>query len=168
MSESVLVAYATKHGSTEEVASDIAATLLTHGLDVDVHPAGEVEGLDGYDAVVLGGALYMGRLHADARRFLKRHRKELSHRPLAVFAMGPQTLGEADVAGSRKQLDRALASVPELEPVSVAIFGGVVVPSELSFPFNRMAATDARDWDAIRRFADELATRLAAAPLAVR
>ncbi len=157
-SDAVLVAFATKHGSTLEVARDVAATLRRHGFTVDVRPAVDVPELDGYDAVVLGGALYIGRLHRDARRFLKRHRTALADLPLAVFAMGPRTLEEADVAGSRSQLDQALAAVPELEPVSVAIFGGVVDPATLSFPLNRMPAVDARDWDAIHGWAEQLAT----------
>ncbi len=91
----------------------------------------------------------MGRYHQDAVRFLKRHRRALEKIPFAVFAMGPKTLAEAEVAASRGQLDHALATVPELTPAAVAIFGGVVDPGKLRFPFKRMAASDARDWDAI-------------------
>ena len=58
---------------------------------------------------------------------------------------------------ARKQLDHALEKTPELEPVAVAIFGGVVDPDKLRFPFSHMPASDARDWDAIRAWADEVA-----------
>jgi menaquinone-dependent protoporphyrinogen oxidase len=157
----ILIAYATKHGSTREVAEAVAETLREEGLDVELREAAETRTLDRYDGVVLGGALYLGRLHKDAKRFLLRHRVALAALPVAVFAMGPQTLEEKDVAESRAQLDRALADAPELEPVSVAIFGGVVDPATLRFPLNRMAASDARDWDAIRAWARELARSLA-------
>ncbi len=160
MTDSLLVAYASKHGSTREVAGEVAARLRERGLAVELRPAGEVAGLDGYDGVVLGGALYMGRLHPDARRFLKRHRTALAALPLAVFAMGPRSLEEKEVAGSRSQLDHALEAVPELEPVSLSIFGGVLDPEQLSFPFNRMQAVDARDWIAIHDWADMLAATL--------
>ena len=149
MTRQLLVAYGTKHGSTIEVVEAIAAELGDSGREVDVAAAADVGELDDYGAVVLGGALYMGRLHQDAAGFLKRHRHALQEIPLAVFAMGPKTMAEADVAASRKQLDHALAAVPELTPLAVAIFGGVVDPSKLSFPFKRMQASDARDWDAI-------------------
>jgi menaquinone-dependent protoporphyrinogen oxidase len=149
MTGRMLVAYGTKHGSTIEVAEAIAAALRDCGDEVDVGPAADVRVLDGYCAVVLGGALYMGRYHPDAVHFLKRHRRALEEIPFAVFAMGPKTLAEAEVAASRGQLDRALATVPELAPAAVAIFGGVVDPGKLRFPFKRMAASDARDWDAI-------------------
>jgi menaquinone-dependent protoporphyrinogen oxidase len=157
----VLVTYGSKHGSTIEVAEAIAAALRDSGHEVDVAAAAEVRALDGYGAVVLGGALYMGRLHQDAAGFLKRHHHALEEIPLAVFAMGPKTMAEADVIASRKQLDHALAAVPDLTPVAVAIFGGVVDPSKLRFPFKRMPASDARDWDAIGAWSREVSISFA-------
>ena len=157
----ILVAHASRHGSTREVAEAVAGALRTLGCSVDVMPAAEVGMLRGYAGVVLGGALYTGRLHKDARRFLARHREALAGRALAIFALGPRTLEAADVAGSRAQLDRALHAVPELHPVSVAIFGGVIDPEKLRFPFKRMPASDARDWAAIDAWAAELAGRFA-------
>jgi flavorubredoxin len=62
-----LVTYASKRGSTREVADAAAATLRKDGIHVDVRPAGDVSDVAKYDAVVLGAALYMGRLHGDAR-----------------------------------------------------------------------------------------------------
>ncbi|MDX6402236.1 MAG: menaquinone-dependent protoporphyrinogen oxidase [Gaiellaceae bacterium] len=161
MTGRTLVAYGTKHGSTLEVAEAIAASLRDSGHEVDIGPAADVRALDGYGAVVLGGALYMGRWHQGAAGFLKRHRHALAEIPLAVFAMGPKTIFEVDVAGSRKQLDHALEAVPELAPVAVAIFGGVVDPNKLRFPLNRMAASDARDWNAIAAWSHEVAALFA-------
>lgn len=162
MTDLLLVTYASKRGSTQEVAEAIAERLRSHGLQIELRPAAEVDRLEDYAGVVLGGALYTGRLHKDARRFLRRHRDRLASLPFAVFAMGPKTLAEAELASSRAQLDRALAEVPDIEPVSVAIFGGAVDPAKLRFPFNRMPATDARDWSAIRAWADEVASLLVA------
>jgi menaquinone-dependent protoporphyrinogen oxidase len=139
----------------------VAATLRSRGLPVDVMPAAEVGHLRHYAGVVLGGALYTGRLHKDARRFLTRHRDALAGRALAVFALGPRTLAPDDVAASRAQLDRALSRAPR--PVSVAIFGGAIDPEKLRFPFNRMPAGDARDWAAIEEWASALVPRLASA-----
>jgi menaquinone-dependent protoporphyrinogen IX oxidase len=68
---------------------------------------------------------------------------------------------EDDVAASRKQLDQALAAVPELTPVAVTIFGGAVDPSKLRFPFKRTPASDARDWDAIGAWSRELSVLFA-------
>jgi menaquinone-dependent protoporphyrinogen oxidase len=156
-STQLLVAYATKHGSTQEVAESIAETLAASGHDVDVRAAADVRDLGGYDGVILGGALYMGRWHGDAIGFLERHRLALATIPIAVFAMGPQTLADADVASSRAQLDKALAKVPDVSPSAVAIFGGVVDPTTLRFPLSRMRASDARDWQAIAAWANDVA-----------
>lgn len=152
-----LVAYATKHGSTHEVADAVAVRLRERGLEAELRSARGVATLAPYDGVVIGGALYMGRWHGDARRFLSHHRDELAVLPLAVFAMGPLTVKDEDVAGSRKQLDHALAKEPSLDPVTVAIFGGVVNPAKQRFPFTHMDASDARDWEEIRAWADSVA-----------
>jgi menaquinone-dependent protoporphyrinogen oxidase len=151
----VLVTYGTKHGSTREVAEAIAATLRNAGSDVALEPAGAVRDVTPYDAVVLGGSLYAGRWHPDARHLLSRHREELARRPVAVFALGPKTLADDEVAQSRLQLTKALSDVPEVRPAATAVFGGVVDPKRLHFPFNHMPASDARDWDAIRDWALE-------------
>ena len=81
MTSSVLVAFATKRGSTQEVAQAIGEIVAEHGIEFDVRTAGEVRDLEGYDGVILGGALYMGRWHDDARTFLKRHRQRLAALP---------------------------------------------------------------------------------------
>ena len=153
----ILVTYGSKHGSTEEVAEVVAEQLREAGLGTDLVPAAEVEDLDGYDGVVLGTALYMGRAHHDARRLLKRFHRALATTPVAVFGMGPRTLEERDVTGSRNQLRAALAKVPDVEPLTVAVFGGVLRPAEQCFPFNRMPESDARDWEAIRAWAKKIA-----------
>ncbi len=59
----ILVAYATKRGSTREVAESVAETLRERGFAVDLQPAATIDGLGPYDGVVLGTALYMGRPH---------------------------------------------------------------------------------------------------------
>jgi menaquinone-dependent protoporphyrinogen oxidase len=165
MAVNVLVAYASKHGTTREVAESIASTLRERGLAVDTDDAARVGEVTRYDAVVVGGGLYMGRWHADARRLLKRHRRELAETRLAVFGMGPDSLDESKVAESRRQLERALALTPELTPVAVAIFGGALEPENWPFPFNRLPAFDARDWGEVTRWADDLAATLVPAAI---
>lgn len=161
MTPKVLVAYASKHGTTREVAESIAETLREFGrLAVEIEDAGRVHDISRYDAVVVGGGLYTGKWHADARHLLKMHRHELAGKRLAVFGMGPDSVEESKVAESRKQLERALAATPEIEPIAVTIFGGALAPESWRFPFNRLPAFDARDWDAIRGWAEEVATKL--------
>ena len=161
MNASILIAYATKNGSTEQVAGKVAATLSAHGLVADVRAAHDVSGIAGYDGVILGSAIYMGRLHVDARDFLHRYATLRAEVPLAIFAMGPRMLGDRDLASSRAQLDAALAKEPAVQPFATAIFGGVFDPAKQHFPLNHIPASDARDWEAIESWADAVAARFA-------
>ena len=77
MSASILVGYATRNGSTQEVAETIAATLREARACRRLPAHKEVRTLEGYDAVVLGAPLYMFRWHKDAKHFLSRHRQAL-------------------------------------------------------------------------------------------
>ena len=159
MTRPLLVAYATKHESTHEVAEAIAARLRDDGWAVEVRRAGEVSELDRYSGVVLGSAIYTGRIHRDARGFLEVHADALARMPFAVFAMGPRTTAPADLAASGAQLDRGLRHAPP--PLLRTVFGGAVDPTRLRFPYSRMEASDARDWHAIEAWAGEVARAFA-------
>jgi menaquinone-dependent protoporphyrinogen oxidase len=160
MAGPVLVAYGSRYGSTQEVAEAIAATLRTHGLTVDVHAAADVVDLGEYQGVVLGGGIYMGRWHRDARGFVRRFAEELEGVPVALFALGPVDDEPEHIAGAQKQFDHAVARLP-VEPFTTQLFGGAVDPGKLRFPFNRMPAADVRDWHAVETWAEELAGRFA-------
>ena len=153
----LLIAYGSKRGSTREVAEALAKKLAEGEREVELRRAADVDDLTPYDGVILGGSLYFGRLHRDVVRFLAKHRRTLSGLPVAVFALGPTTVEPNDLAASRAQLDKALKKAPGVAR-SVAIFGGVIDPTKLPFPLSRMSPSDARDWDAIDAWADEIAT----------
>jgi menaquinone-dependent protoporphyrinogen oxidase len=135
---------------------------------VDCKPARDVGPLTGYDAVVVGGPLYMFKWHKDARRFLSRHHDALWACPVAIFAVGPTEDTEENWQGAREHLGKALAQFGWLAPVATSVFGGKFDPAALRFPFNALPAmksmpvSDLRDWEAIRGWADELALTLRA------
>jgi menaquinone-dependent protoporphyrinogen oxidase len=166
MSASILVAYATRYGSTQEVAEAVAAALREGGQAVDCQPAKNVRSLDGYGAVVLGAPLYMFHWHKDAKSFLSRHQQALMVRPVAVFAMGPLKDEAKDWQDVRAQLDKELLKFPWLAPVAAEVFGGKHDPAKLTFPHNlipalkQMPACDIRDWAAIRAWAVGLTAKL--------
>lgn len=171
MSAAVLVSYATRYGSTREVADEIAATLRTGGLEVDAQPMAKVRAFDGYRAIVLGAPLYIGAWHKDALQCLAQQQTVLAARPLAIFALGPLTTDAQEMQGSRAQLDKALARFPWLTPLAVAVFVGKYDPKKLNIPDKLIAAlpasplhnrpaSDQRDWTAIRAWASSLVNQL--------
>ena len=117
--QSILLAYASRFGSTQEVAETIAASLRQAGLNVDIQPMQEVKSLDRYDAVVLGAAIYNARWHANAHLFLSQNQESLTQRPVAIFTLGPLSSSEAAKRNSRRQLDSELAKYSWLKPVAV-------------------------------------------------
>jgi menaquinone-dependent protoporphyrinogen oxidase len=161
----VLVAYATRNGSTRDVAAVIAGTLRALGTDVEFGEARYVRGQTdhvrsqsrSWNLVVLGAPLYSGRWHRDAHRFLKQHRKELAGVPVAVFGMGPRRADVDAWQSSRKQLDRALAKHGWLTPVAITVFGGVDPPS-------KQPRRDLRDWTQIETWAASIASPAAWLP----
>ena len=65
----MLVAYASRHGATREIAEAIAAALLARGVTADARDVATIDGLEPYDAVVLGSAVYFGKWLEPARAF---------------------------------------------------------------------------------------------------
>ncbi|WP_261717509.1 flavodoxin domain-containing protein [Streptomyces sp. FZ201] len=111
MTANVLVAYGSTNGSTAEIAEAVAAVLRKEGCTAEALPASAVVRLTDYEAAVVGGGLYAGRWHKDARRFLRRHRAELDDRPLWLFSSGPldPSASERDippVPGVRRAMTR--------------------------------------------------------------
>jgi len=165
MPTSVLVGYATRYSSTQEVADTVAETLRERGLAVDIRPLREVDTLVEYGAVVMGAPLYMFRWHKDAHRFLSRQRETLMERPVAVFALGPthDPHDEKEWQDSWGQLNKALAKYPWFAPVALEMFGGKYDPAKLRFPISMLTgdepATDIRDWKAIREWAGSVAAK---------
>jgi menaquinone-dependent protoporphyrinogen oxidase len=162
----VLIAYATRYGSTGEVAQAVGSALSRQGVDVEVKPAKDVTALDAYGGVVLATPFYFGSMLKGATRFLERNRDALRELPVALLACGPISAGD-DMAVACAQLDDALAKLGWLEPVASAMFVGKYDPAHLRFadkivaalpasPLHGVAAHDDRDWEAIQAWAEGL------------
>ena len=163
----VLVTSATRHGATGEIADAIAAGLERRGVDADSRPVSDVQGLDAYDAIVLGSAVYMGRWLPPARDFAARHATELGSRPVWLFSSGP--LGPADhlaPAGAPSGIDVLVSATAAR---GHRTFAGRLDADGLGLAERLVARAvhapygDSRDWEAIDAFAGEIAAELTTA-----
>ena len=163
MHSNVLVTFATRTGSTEEVAQLIAEVLRNQDVAVDLRPAKEITSIEPYTAVVIAAPLYMGRLHKEVRRFLHAHRVAITKVQVALFVLGPVQKEEKEWTSAMQQLDKELKNFSWLSPFAQYIVGGRFDPTRMGFPFNiipamrKMPASDALDWNLIREKASELA-----------
>lgn len=166
MGDKILVAYATRYGSTREVAEAAGTALREQGVDADVKPAKDVTALGGYGGVMLATPFYLGSMLKDATAFLERNRAALQGLPVALLALGPVQASD-DMTEARKQLDGALAKVEWLKPVAAEMFVGKYDPAHLRLldkligvppasPLHGVGAHDDRDWESIRAWAEAL------------
>ena len=156
-----LVTYASKAGSTEEVAEAIGAQLRTRNIAADVRPIEEVSDLGGYDRVIVGSAIRMGRWLPQAVDFVKRHAAELTEKQAAIFTV--HMLNADDGEESRRQRAAYVEAVhAHFTPHQEAFFTGKMDIKRLNlvdrFIARMVKAEDAdqRDWNAIRGWAQKL------------
>ena len=157
----VLVAYGSKMGGTRGLADMIGNELADNGLDVDIVDARAVTSLDGFDAVVLGGALYTARWHKHARRFVSRHRKALKDKPVWLFSSGP--LDDSALAEDIPPVRFVRNAMVQTGARGHMTFGGRMPVDAKGFPASSMARTNSGDWrdpDQVRGWAKLIAERL--------
>jgi len=162
MSSKVLVAYATKMGSTAGIAQAIGAELVHGGHQVDVREAGKVRSIEEYDVVVLGSAIYMRRWRPEAVHFLGRHRDELRDRQVWLFhsgPVGPEKYEPQKMPGKVRRLAHRIGTRPAMT------FAGRLEPATAKgFLAEQMArgdlAGDFRDWEQIRTWANDISAAI--------
>jgi menaquinone-dependent protoporphyrinogen oxidase len=140
----VLVAYGSTRGGTEGLAEWVAQELRTDGIEVEVHSAARIGRLGRYDAVIVGGALYAGRWHRLARRFVQRHVAELRLRPVFFFSSGP--LDDSAAQGQIPPVRAVQALMTQVGARGHVTFGGRLLAHARGFVASRMAAKMAGDW----------------------
>jgi len=161
MNDKILIAYASKCGSTGDVAAAIAEELTARGKTVEVYLAQNVLDLKGYQAVIVGSAIRMGQWLPEAVKFVETHQQTLRQLPTAFFTVHMMNLGDDET--SRKNRLAYLDPVRKImAPQHEVFFAGKMDLARLSFLDRLVAkavkATDAdlRDWQAIRGWANSL------------
>jgi menaquinone-dependent protoporphyrinogen oxidase len=167
----VLVAVATRHGSTREIADEIGKSVgialrdAGDEAEVDVLFTETVTSVAGYDAVILGSAVYMGQWLASAKKFAHDHRDALRAVPVWLFSSGPvgEPLKPAEDPGD----------VPALDAREHRLFGGKIDKDGMRFAERavvvalRVKEGDYRDWPAIRSWGLDIGVALHATSAAV-
>jgi menaquinone-dependent protoporphyrinogen oxidase len=158
----VLVSAASRHGSTAEIAEAIGRVLTGYGLPVDVRPVAEVTRVDGYDAVVLGSAVYAGHWLEPARRLAVDQARALAARPVWLFSSGP--------VGVPLKPDGDPVDVAAIVQVTRArghqVFAGRLSRHALGFAEKAVVVAvrapegDYRNWAAVETWATEIAEAL--------
>lgn len=163
MASRILVAYATQKGSTAEIAQAIGKELQSLGHSVDVREMRTVRSLEGYEMVIIGAPVYVGKI-IEMGKFVGRYRDGLATRMVAAFAVGlaPVSKDEKEIEAERTILHTMFEG---LQPVSVTLFAGRLDPAKLNFIQRTMIGMvkspvgDFRDWDAIAAWAREVAAK---------
>ncbi len=140
----ILVTYGSTRGGTQGLAQMVADGLRAEGFDVDLLPPRQVRRLDGYDAVIVGGALYAFRWHKASRRFVKRHAAEIRQRPAFFFSSGP--LDDSAARGDIPPVRGVKALMDKAGVHEHVTFGGRLLPDAKGFPASAMAKKLAGDW----------------------
>lgn len=159
----IVVAYASKHGSTKGIAEHIAARFRERGSGAEATHADDVIDLVGSEAVIIGSAIYAGSWMKEAIAFVDRHADALTRLPVWLFSSGP--LGEQVV--DEEEQPRQLREISDrIEPRGHRIFAGALDTASLGFGERMIVKAvkapdgDYRDWDAIAAWADEIADAL--------
>jgi menaquinone-dependent protoporphyrinogen oxidase len=158
----VLVAYASKHGSTEGIAEAIADRLRDIGHVAEARPVQDANPRH-VDAVVLGSAIYVGSWMKEATEFAERHADALRRVPTWLFSSGPLGVEVHDEEEQPRQLGDLTDA---LHPRGHRIFFGALDRHKLGFGERMMVKAvkapegDFRDWDAIASWTDEIAESL--------
>jgi len=160
----ILVTTASRHGATGEIGVEIGKALrgALPGAAVDVVPVERMSGVEGYDAVVLGSAVYLGRWLEVARRQVDVHAEALRAMPVWLFSTGP--VGDPPVPDTEPadavELARAIGAREHV------VFAGRLSRSELGLRERLVVGAvhaadgDFRDWPAVRAWADRIAADL--------
>lgn len=164
----VLVAYASRHGATEEIAARIAGRIADAGAAVEVRAVAEVESLDAYDAVVFGAPVYNQSWPPEADEFVDRHREALAARRPWLFSVGSFGDTKRLIGPITHREPKRIAELrASLKPREYRVFQGVIRKHQWPFwsriLFHAFGGRfgDHRDWRAIEAWADEIAATLA-------
>jgi menaquinone-dependent protoporphyrinogen oxidase len=169
MSKKVLVAYGSFSGSTAETAVFIGKKLAEKGMTADVKPVEKIKSIEGYNAVIIGSAIMMGKMKSSVPKFAEKYREALGRVPVAVFLVC-LTMAK-DTPETRKTASGYLDPIKAIvKPVSEGLFPGRVRFKDLPYPQKLLTflpafrkgvpEMDAMDWVKTEKWANEIAGKI--------
>ena len=161
MTARILVAYASRKGSTAGIAQAIGKELVSAGHTVDVIEMKTVTTVEGYNAVIIGAPVYMGKVDTDISKFVAKNRDRLASIQVAAFAVGIAPVAP-QIEPVEKVLDDLTKAVSPIQLIAATVFAGKLDPDKMSFIERSMTSLmkvrtgDFRDWNAIAVWAKGL------------
>jgi len=163
----VLVAYASKYGSTAEMAQKMGEVLRKADMEVGVFSADLVTDVKPYDAVVLGSAVYAGSWMKPVVELLETQEKDLATRPVWIFSCGPTGEGDpVEIMHGWRYPEALEPLLQQIQPRAIAFFHGKIDPEKMYWGEKliikalRARTGDFRDWKAIEAWAQDIALAL--------
>lgn len=177
-----LIAYGTRYGATASTAEEISRVLQEQGHDVQVVDVkkDKIKNISEYELIIIGSGMRIFRWVGEAEKFIKKFQNDLRQKKTAIFvSSGARALHKHD--GDTQEMDIAWtkylvekAEKYSLQPIMMAIFGGLWDYNKMGFPFSKTmepfkeklreagiqetapGVYDTRDWEEIRSWAKEL------------
>jgi len=162
----VLVVVASKHGSTIDIGRTISDGLREAGCAVDFRASDSVAGFGGYDAVVLGSAVYLGHWLPAAEEFASDQAEHLKLVDVWLFESGP--VGETASPNGSTEEGAQIAQMVGARAIKA--FAGRLDRRELNLGeralvrLTKQTYGDFRDGVAITSWARSIAAELRAIP----
>jgi menaquinone-dependent protoporphyrinogen oxidase len=173
-----LIIYGTRGGSTAKIADEIGKVLDGQGFAVTVKNANDTRGVDAgvFDLVIVGSSVWATKWKRQATGFLKRNVKTLAGKKVALFSSGMAADDPEKMDYANQSIAKVAAKFPAIKPLALAYFGGCVNFDSPVFMARFMAnmmkkdfekkgidtskPVDHRDWDAIRKWAADVAAKV--------
>jgi menaquinone-dependent protoporphyrinogen oxidase len=172
-----LIVYGTRGGSTKQIAEEIGKVFGEQGFAVTVKDAKDTRGVDvnAFDLVLVGSSVWATKWKRQATGFLKRNARMLAGKKVALFSSGMAGDDPAKMDYANQSIAKTAAKFPAVRPLALAYFGGCVNFESPAFMARFMAnmmkknfekqgidtskPVDHRDWDAIRKWAADVAAK---------
>ena len=166
----VLIPYGTTEGLTARISEYVADVVRgqDHEADALDIKGSEAPRMDGYDAVIVGASIHMGKHENYVLDFVRENRDELERLPSAFFSVSMAAHDNPEEAeGYIEEFVRKTG----WRPARVGLFGGALLYTHYGFIKRHLMKKIARDkgnpdtdtsrdyvyteWDGVQRFVEE-------------